>query len=287
MKNFKNVLAATAFLGLVAGFTFSASAQNDKQGFATVIRIEGACSYSLGDGNWHPLVPGKYLPPGASIRTGDNGVVDMILGKAIQLPQAKWAPERISQAPDAPVRGLITYKPSAEQNMIRLTPNTVLAIDKLNITDTGADTVNDTELDLKQGKIFASVKKLNGASQYIVKIPNGVAGVRGTWFSISANGSVSVYESKNGGLVLSLTINGITKTYLVSEGQFLDPFNGNGTPGAIPPNVSRALNEIFTALKTIYAQNVDFTYDHTTCFISPTTGKHKGGDNGGDQQQEF
>ncbi len=42
---------------------------------------------------WHPIVAGKFLPPGASIRTGDDGVVDVVLGKAMELPQAKWVPE--------------------------------------------------------------------------------------------------------------------------------------------------------------------------------------------------
>ncbi len=68
-------------------------------------------------------------------------------------------------------------------------PNTTLGIDKLTITDTGADTVSDTELNLKKGKIFASVKKLSGASQYLIKLPSGIAGVRGTKFSISADGN--------------------------------------------------------------------------------------------------
>jgi len=199
MKNYKNIFAASVFFCVLTGVVATASAQDSKPGFATVVRIEGNCTYSLDNGAvWHPLVPGKHLAAGSQIRTSDNGVVDVILGKAIDLPQAKWAPERISLARDQQVRGMISYTPTAEQNVVRLTPNTTLAIDKLNTTDTGADTVSDTELDLKQGKIFASVLKLSGASQYIVKIPNGIAGVRGTKFSLGADGSVNVYESKTG-----------------------------------------------------------------------------------------
>jgi len=66
---------------------------------------------------------------------------------------------------------MVTYKPAAEQNAVRLTQNTTLAFDKLNLTAAGTDVVSDTELDLKAGKIYASVKKFNALSQYTVKIP--------------------------------------------------------------------------------------------------------------------
>lgn len=280
MKTFQKIFAATLIFAVLAGSAVVASAQGTQPGYVTVIRIEGQCSYSLGDGKWIPLVPGKYLPQGSQIRTGHNGVMDVILAKEIKLPQAKWSPERISLAPDAPVRGMVTYQPSVEQNIIRLTPNTILAIDKLTTTDTGADTVSDTELDLKQGKIYASVKKLSGASQYTIKIPNGIAGVRGTWFSLDAGGGTAVYESKTGGLVLAMVFtkpDGTqeTKTFLVSEGKMLDPTTGQQIP--IPENLGAVLYQIFTALKTIYIEQVDFTYevifsyDYTHAYVSPVT----------------
>src|ERR1039458_3071120 len=124
MKNYKNIFAASVFFCVLTGVVVTASAQDSKPGFATVVRIEGNCTYSLDNGAvWHPLVPGKYLVAGSQIRTSDNGVVDVILGKAIDLPQAKWAPERISLARDQKVRGMISYMPTAEQNVVRLMPN--------------------------------------------------------------------------------------------------------------------------------------------------------------------
>jgi hypothetical protein len=276
MKNYKNIFAASVFFCVLTGVVATASAQDSKPGFATVVRIEGNCTYSLDNGAvWHPLVPGKYLAAGSQIRTSDNGVVDVILGKAIDLPQAKWAPERISLARDQQVRGMITYTPTAEQNVVRLTPNTTLAIDKLNTTDTGADTVSDTELDLKQGKIFASVLKLSGASQYIVKIPNGIAGVRGTKFSLGADRSVNVYESKTGGLALDMTLpNGTKQTFQILEGQLLDP--ATGSPASISAPLIGELNRIFTALKTLYIEQVNFTFDRTITYVSPTIGSYGG-----------
>lgn len=279
MKKLQTLLAA-ALCGAIFT-TVTATAQSAVQGYGTVVRVDGIASYTLGDNNWHPLQAGKYLPVGATIRTGHNGVVDVVLGKEVILPQAVARPDRISFSADAPVRGMINYKPSAQQNVIRVTPDTVIAIDKLTITDTGADTVSDTELNLKEGKIYASVKKITGASQYLIKLPNGIAGVRGTLFSISADGTVACFESQGGGVVLSLIgSDGLPKTFLVSPGQLFSPTGGSSP---LPADLADALKSLFTALRTTYYQVVDFSFDQTRCYVSPTqggNGKHKGWGNG-------
>jgi hypothetical protein len=83
--------------------------------------------------------------------------------------------------------------PTAEQDMVRIWENTVLGVDKMTSTETGADVVTETQLDLKAGHIFGMVKKMSAASKYEVKIPNGVAGIRGTTYDISAEGVVKVF----------------------------------------------------------------------------------------------
>jgi hypothetical protein len=246
---------------------FNASAQNIKQGLATIVRIQGEATYSLGDGNWHPLNVGKMLTAGAVIQTAHNAEVDMVLGKQIQMPQAQNFPDRISYAPDPLVRGLVDYKPSAEQNMIRLTEDTTLAIDKLNISDTGVDTVSDTELDLRKGKIFASVKKLSAASQYLVKIPNGIAGVRGTLFGLSSDGWCACTRSS---VMLSEIINGLPVTVIVNQGNQFNPGNGQVIP--LTPDLINLLGHVSTALDTLYVEIVSFTYDRTLVNISPDSG---------------
>ena len=87
------------------------------------------------------------------------------------MPQAAPSPDTIAFAPDPNVRGLVSYKPMVEQNVIRMWGNTVLAIDKLTQFDTGVQTVSDTELDLRAGRIFFNVKKISATSQFIIKIP--------------------------------------------------------------------------------------------------------------------
>ncbi|HXR03536.1 MAG TPA: hypothetical protein VN836_02380 [Verrucomicrobiae bacterium] len=257
--------------------TVAASAQTFKPGVATIVRIQGEARYSLGDGNWHPLVVGKMLGAGAVIQTAHDAVVDVVLGKAIEMPQAAPVPDRIGPAPDANVRGLIDFKPAVEQNMIRMTGDTVMAIDKLTVGDTGVDAVSDTELDLKQGRIFASVKKLSAASQYLVKIPNGIAGVRGCVVVIDASGWCAVIKdplepaSHKGALLLSIVgPNGAPSTYQVDEGNQFTPQTGQISP--LPPELFSLYQETATALDTAYVQVVSFAYDRTFCFISPTSG---------------
>lgn len=267
MKHIQTFVSA-AICGFVLTLASGACAQSSHPGVATVVRIAGEARYSLGDGVWHPLVAGKILAAGAVIQTGHDATVDIILGKKILMPQATPLPDRVSLATDEKVRDYVSYKPFAEQNAVRMTGDTVLAIDKLTISDTGVDTVSDTELDLRQGGIYNSVKKLPGASQYIIKIPNGIAGVRGTLFHINATGECAAYKNS---VVLSIIgSNGQPETVVVGEGTQYDPKTGKTTP--LPSSLSYELDQVFAALRTLYYGEVNFTFDRTAIPISPTLG---------------
>jgi hypothetical protein len=276
MKNIQTLFTG-AVCGLALAFTVAASAQDVKQGVATVVRVQGEASYTLGGNDgWHPLVPGKILQAGASIKTETDALVDVVLGKQIAMPQARPTPDRIGPAADSPVRGMVGYNPSVEQNVIRLSGNTALKIDTLTISDTGVDTISDTELDLQQGRIFYSVKKLSSESKYLVKIPNGIAGVRGSQGFISADG-------KCGALVHPLWLSivgsdGKPTTITIGEGQQYDPANGSAP---LSPALLDLLHQIATAANTCYLEVVSFSFDRTQVHVSPTTGHHRGGGNSG------
>jgi hypothetical protein len=277
MKHIQTFVSV-AVCGLVLTLAGAACAESIHPGVATVVRIKGEARYSLGDGVWHPLVAGKILQPGAVIQTSHDATVDIVLGKKILMPQANPLPDRVSLATDEKVRDYVSYRPFAEQNAVRMMGDTVLAIDKLMVSDTGVDTVSDTELDLRQGGIYNSVKKLSGASQYIIKIPNGIAGVRGTLFYVNANGQCMAYQNS---VVLSIIgPDGKPLTVVVNEGYQFDPKNqGNGQPSPlapgispVPPSLSYDLDQIFAALRTLYYGEVNFTFDRTQIPISPTLG---------------
>ena len=273
MKHIQTFVSA-AICGLVLTLVANAQAQSIQPGVATVVRITGEARYSLGDGVWHPLVAGKLLAAGAVIQTGHDASVDIVLGKSIMMPQANPAPSQIAlpAEEDADIRGLISCKPAVEQNVVRMTSDTVLAIDKLTVSDTGLDSVSDTELDLRQGGIYNSVRKLSGTSQYLIKIPNGIAGVRGTMFYIEATGRCAVYRSS---VVLSIIgADGKPNTVVVGEGHLFDPQSGLVSP--LPPGLARELPLLFTALPMLWHEPLVFQMDRTTeCHVSPNSGKFK------------
>lgn len=263
-------LFSLAVASVVLALTSNAGAQTVKPSVVTIVRIQGEARYSLGNDQWHPLVVGKVLGAGAVIQTATDAMVDLVLsGTMPAMPQAASVPDKISMAPDPGVRGMVSYKPSVAQNVIRMWGSTVLAIDKLTVSDTGVDTISDTELDLRAGRIFGSVSKLSAASQYLIKIPNGVAGVRGTTFTISADGKVIVFS---GSVVVSyIGPDGKPVTVVVNAGNEFDPSTGQTTP--LTRDQLQDLKRIAIATQTLYHKSVSFDSDLTTVWVSPTTGK--------------
>jgi hypothetical protein len=67
-------------------------------------------------------------------------------------------------------------------------------LDKLNLTDTGAETVVEVQLNLPEGNILGNVNKLSAASKYEIKLPNGVAGIRGTRYRCSSTSYIVLLE---------------------------------------------------------------------------------------------
>ncbi|HVU26687.1 MAG TPA: FecR domain-containing protein [Verrucomicrobiae bacterium] len=272
MKDIQTLLFAALF-GVALVLPGNVSAQSTKQGVATVVRIQGEARYSTGDNVWHPLVAGKVLGAGAVVQTAVNSTVDLVLGEVpinLSYPSSTTLPSGLSTAPDPNVRSYVVYNPKVNQNVIRLFSDTVLAIDKLNISDTGLDAVGDTELDLRAGKIFGNVRKLSAMSQFEVKIPNGVAGIRGTAFLISADGSVSVLK---GSVIVSVLANGQTTTQEVGTGQMFSP--GNGSPVSIPPGILSSLGAFFNATGFSSSQEFHFVDSAAKSYVSPTCGKQK------------
>ena len=149
--------------------------------------------------------------------------------------------------------------------------DSVLAIDRLSSMQTGAEPVTETQLDLRSGKIFGDVKKQSATSRFEVKIPNGVAGIRGTTFSVSADGVVAVSD---GGPVLiawtpkDLPADQPPPTKSVPEGQQFDTKTGIMSP--IPAAELANLREI-AALGTlpVYATPA-LAVDRTIFWVSWT-----------------
>jgi hypothetical protein len=180
MNKTRRLLNGLIACGVALGMVSALVAQPADQAGAKVVRLKGGARYKIGSGDWQPLKLGDVVHSGTVIQTAAKSRVDLVLGDA-SAPVARAVPSDV-----------ISYQPTAEQNIVRLWENTLLGVDKMTETHTGADVVTETQLDLKAGHITGSVKKMSAASKYEVKIPNGVAGIRGTVYDISAEGVIKV-----------------------------------------------------------------------------------------------
>jgi hypothetical protein len=216
MKKMRSLINGLAASGIALAMVSTLAAQTPLQGSATVVRVKGHARYTSGNGEWKPLNFGDVLKPGTIVQTdmAKGSYVDLAIseGNAAVPTPAGFAPSGGGAA--APGYGGPSYKPAADQNVVRVAENSVLGIDKLTAMQTGADVVTETQLDLKAGHIFGSVKKMTAASRYEVKLPNGVAGIRGTTYELWASGSGKV---NGGSLVISLVAStGLPDTHALS-----------------------------------------------------------------------
>jgi hypothetical protein len=228
MKETRRIINSLLACGIALAMVSTLVAQEVKQGTARVVRIKGDARYRIGGNDWQPLHVGDTVKPGTMIQTAAKAHVDLILGSGAATTVAPVSTTGADyQAPSSVWRST-SYTPSSEQNVVRLYENTLLSIDKLTTVQTGADEVTETQLDLKAGRIFGMVKKMSAASKYEIKIPSGVAGIRGTVYDISAEGVIKV---QSGSAVLAYAgPNGAVLTQVIMGGQMFDARTGTLTP---------------------------------------------------------
>jgi hypothetical protein len=193
MKQNRNLINSLVGCAIALALVSTAAAQGAMDGAAKVIRVKGPARYTTGNNVWQPCKAGDVLRAGTVVQTSteEGSYVDLVLGDAnAGVPQAVTYRPAI---PNSMAESMMSFRPSSEQNVVRIWGNSALGIDKLTGTQTGADMVSETQLDLKQGRITGNVKKMSAASKYEVKLPNGVAGVRGTLFDVQAIGIIKVY----------------------------------------------------------------------------------------------
>ena len=215
MKNLSSIVKNLAvFTAVAVAFTLASAAQAQSvQGKAEVKALHGTAKYSTGGNVWVPLKVGTVLKAGAIIQTAADSTVDLNLG--------------------------------ANGPVVRVTPNTTLSFDKLAYTDTGADRVIETQLNLQSGRILGNVKKLAAASRYEIKLPTGVAGVRGTDYDVTAkplgNGRFEItVTSIEGTLIGSAVVNADVVTGVVNTGETWTP---EGGVKKLPPELIVALRD--------------------------------------------
>jgi hypothetical protein len=192
MKSFRR-LSMGYIVALAASVLLSASAQAETKHNRAVVRAihgSGAQVSNNKGQTWAPAKVGQFLGANAAVKTSPDTTVDLFLGD------------------NGPV--------------VRVTPDTSLGIDKLDLENTGLEKVIETQLDLRSGRILGSVKKMAAASKYEVKTPVGVAGIRGTEYSIDARGRVTI-------------VTGSAVVVYVIDGNILPPANVGAGQTITPP----------------------------------------------------
>lgn len=172
-------------------------------GRAEVRAIKGTATYSLTNGGpQRPLKVGTVLRSHAVVTTGAESTVDLFMGLSA--------------------------------GVIRVAEKSRLSLDKLTLTDTGADTAVEVQLHLPDGEMYFNVNKLSKASRYEVKMPNGVAGIRGTKGSFSSrvggvrppivllDGRLVFVHAAPNGTVTSYTLNAPPAVYFTAGGGVQD-----------------------------------------------------------------
>jgi hypothetical protein len=162
----------------------------EKAGRAVVRAIRGSARVAVNGGEWAPLKVNTVLRSGHVIQTSKESNVDLFLG----------------------VNGPV----------VRVTSDTILYIEKLAYKQVGQETVIDTQLNLRSGRILGNVRKLAMDSVYEIKTPAGIAGVQGTEYDISADGRVTVLS----GVVIFAyidAVNGTIQTVTLGQGETFHP----------------------------------------------------------------
>jgi hypothetical protein len=205
----------------------------DVEQVINVLKVTGNARYSTDAmKTWHKLNKGEILKQGTLIQTAEDGQVD------VQLGERAFNPATPLDTDTGRSMSFRQDKNGPKANVVHLFPSTVMVVDKLLLQRTGADEVSETQLDLRAGSIAGNVKKLSGGSRYEVKIPNGVAGIRGTAYLIRGNGEVLVLTGSV--VVTYVDQNGNLQTQVVTAGYAYKPSLTG--PGTLTPLTSAQLD---------------------------------------------
>jgi hypothetical protein len=186
----RNTLVGIIALGLAIAVA-PARAESIPQ-VVQVVKVQGSAQYSTDGRTWQTLHEGDVLNPGAVIRTAERSVVDVMLGEVGSAGGSFSGPNLLSEPGGGAGAGGGGGGGGGgsevqKANIIRIFQSTVLGVDKLTLDRTGVDEVAETQLDLRAGQIMGNVKKLSKDSKYEIKVPNGVAGIKGTPYGISSS----------------------------------------------------------------------------------------------------
>lgn len=170
----------------VFALCLSAAVASALPGRAEVMKVVGSATATDAKGASKSITQGMVLGTGDTITTGADSVVDLNLG----------------------ING----------DYLRIDPDTSLKIDNLDIANVAQRTVT-TQLNVNRGGITGNVvNKLSVASKYEIKSASGVAGIRGTVYSMKtdATGKITRIVCTSG--TVTFVDRGVTITISAANG---------------------------------------------------------------------
>lgn len=185
---------------VLAGLALGAIRGDAAAGTVSVIETKGTVSISEGTTAVSPEGDSdSRMMAGASVTTGDDGEVVL----------------------------------DVNGDLVVVTADTVLTIERNEVVRTGIETVTDVVLDLAAGRIYGRVERAAALSSFLVKIPKGQvkidAGESAVLFDISADGTVKLAR---GGAEVMLDMGETEPSVVMREiesGQMFDPVTGETT----------------------------------------------------------
>src|SRR5262249_6511914 len=124
--------------------------------------IQGQAAFSTDHKTWQPLTANTVLQQGAEIRTEANSSADLIL--------------------------------QSSDTGLRMTAGPTMEVTKLSMLTAGEDVITQTRLNVKEGSILGSQRKLSKPSTFNIDTPECVATIVGTEYKVSASGPVSCFS---------------------------------------------------------------------------------------------
>lgn len=178
MKTF-GILSKLGAVSALLGLTLSSTVAAPEAGKAEVLSVSGTAMV----GNDAAKV-GAAIPQGVVLSTGVDSRLDVYAGD----------------------NGPYIY----------LLADSRLTVDELTVDRSGAETVINTKLGLKQGRVAGEVKKTSDRSSYKVETPTSTASIRSSRYLVSVDGAVHVYDG-----CINVAFRGVN--YNVCKGQMFDP----------------------------------------------------------------
>jgi FecR-like protein len=213
----KDVSACTGkvlfyLFALAALNVVSISKAEVQSGQVLIQAVKGVATYSTGD-RWSPLKENMTVGRGTTIKTDADSTVDLIL--------------------------------QYSGTVLRLTPNSKLSFAKLNKEAAGEEVITETSLNLVEGSIVGSQRKLASPSTFEINLPDGVATIKGTEYLVRADGAVTCL-SGSVSVNYNLPHNGGSVRVIVPAGYSFNPSTGQvvATSPAYLQNIIADINTV-------------------------------------------